>query len=129
MQTGVLDKASELAEPTFQSLGIGGFTSPIGIFQELLQFVHVHVGFSWLATIVASTVYVKLLMFPLSLNDTWRRRKLQALQPTIQKITGEMANARKRGDEDTMAAMSSQLSQLYKQHKCHPGKVGDVNKG
>lgn len=44
-------KLNELGEPTFESMGLGGW-SPIGMIQNCLEFAHVTWGLPWWQTVV-----------------------------------------------------------------------------
>jgi len=42
-------------EPTFESLGLGGWT-PVGMVQNFLEFMHINLGMPWWLTIVTGTI-------------------------------------------------------------------------
>lgn len=45
-----LDLVAAIGEPTFESLGLGGWT-PVGIVHQLLELLHVSGGVPWWGTI------------------------------------------------------------------------------
>lgn len=47
----VLNQLNQLGEPTFSSLGLGGW-SPVGIIQNSLEYLHVTLGVPWWEAIV-----------------------------------------------------------------------------
>ncbi|XP_071311753.1 LOW QUALITY PROTEIN: mitochondrial inner membrane protein OXA1L-like [Agelaius tricolor] len=56
-----------LGEPRLQELGLGG-CSPVGLVQNLLEFLHLELGLPWAGAIAAGTVGVRLLLLPLVLR-------------------------------------------------------------
>lgn len=86
-----------LGEPTFASLGLGGW-SPSGIVQQCLEFFHVNMGMPWWASILTGTIIVRLLVFPLVVKSQRNAARMQNNMPELQVLQMKMTEARQTGN-------------------------------
>lgn len=85
-------------EPTLASIGLGGYT-PSGIIQSCLEWLHIGCDMPWWSTIVAGTVCVRLLIFPLVIIAQRNAANMSNNMPEMQKIQLKMSAARQYGNE------------------------------
>ncbi|XP_017754895.1 PREDICTED: mitochondrial inner membrane protein OXA1L [Eufriesea mexicana] len=100
-------------EPTFESLGLGGY-GPIGLIQSFYEFVHINCSLPWWLTIMLISILLKLAMFPTSVSTQRNNAKMQLIIPQIVQIQEKMTDARKCGNMEEAAISASQLQQLLK---------------
>lgn len=84
-------------EPTFESLGLGGY-GPVGIFQTFYELLHVNCNLPWWATIVLTSVLIKLATFPCSIFVQRNSGNMCKVLPEIVKLQENMTEARKCGN-------------------------------
>lgn len=122
----VLDVASEAAqtvgaEPSFVSLGLGGW-SPIGLVQHCLEFLHVDCGFPWWGAIVTGTIVVRILLFPLVITAQRNAAKMNNHLPQLQVLQLKMTEARQMGNAIEAARYAQELSVFMKEKEINPFK-------
>jgi len=108
--------ASSLGEPTFASLGLAhGY--PSGMMQAILEVVHVHGGLSWWATIAATTVAMRLLLFPLVIKTRRNQVKMNHIQPEMERLQMKLSKA---SSQEEVTDSNDQLAALFKRHGASP---------
>lgn len=75
-------------EPTFASLGLGGY-SPIGLLQNALEWMHVSMDLPWFVTIALSTVIIRILLTPLVVLVQRNAAVMRNVMPEMQEIQGK----------------------------------------
>lgn len=119
--TTVLPPGTLPLEPTFESMGLGGY-SPVGIAQSTLEFLHVSFGIPWWATIVTGTVCVRLLLSPVFVMSQRNNAKMSNCSPRMSELQKEIHNARKAGDNITCARKGHELQMYMKDKQISPFK-------
>ena len=77
---------SELpAQGDFASLGLGGY-GPVGLLQSSLEYLHMQAHLPWWLAIVACTVALRVLMFPLIVRVQANAARLNNIQPQTEKL-------------------------------------------
>ena len=77
---------SELsAQGDFASLGLGGYT-PVGLLQSTFEYLHVQAHLPWWLAIVACTVAMRVLMFPITVRLQDNAARLNNIQPQTEKL-------------------------------------------
>jgi len=93
-------------------MGFGGF---FGFFAKLLLLsmngLHV-LGLSYGVTIVAITIIIKLVFWPLTQMSTRSMKRMQALQPQVKAIQEKY--------KDDPMKMQKKMAELWKEHKVNP---------
>lgn len=117
----IIDQAALALEPTFASLGLGGW-SPVGALQTALEFLHVDCGLPWWGTIIASTIAMRLLLTPVVIISQRNAAKMNNAMPDIQKIQLKMTEARQRGNAAETAMLSQELMQAMTKNNISPLK-------
>ncbi|KAL6254671.1 hypothetical protein P5V15_013978 [Pogonomyrmex californicus] len=102
-------------EPTFESLGLGGWTPP-GLVQHFLEFMHIHLDMPWWMTIVIATTCARLLIFPLVIKSQKNMIKLTNHMPTIQSMHMKLTEARNLGDHMESARVATDLMHYMKKN-------------
>jgi YidC/Oxa1 family membrane protein insertase len=114
--------AQQISEPSFESLGLGG-NSPIGLVQQVMEYIHVGIGLPWWATIVATTIVFRTLMMPLVIRGQANAAKLNNIKPELDILTQQMREVANQQDNTKKAETSRDLQNLFLKHNCHPLKV------
>ncbi|XP_025834334.1 mitochondrial inner membrane protein OXA1L-like [Agrilus planipennis] len=117
----VLNQINALGEPTFASLGLGGW-SPIGIVQSTLEYIHVTCGLPWWGTIAVGTIIVRVLMFPLVIISQRNAAKMNNYMPQMQILQLKMTEARQIGNHLDVARYSQELMAFMKEKGLNPFK-------
>lgn len=84
-------------EPTFESLGLGGY-GPIGIIQTFYELLHVDCNLPWWATIVLTSALIKIATFPFTISVHKNTSNMNKIMPQIVKLQEDMTEARKCGN-------------------------------
>ncbi|XP_030018227.1 mitochondrial inner membrane protein OXA1L isoform X5 [Sphaeramia orbicularis] len=113
----VLQAAS--TEPSLAELGLGAFT-PVGLIQNLLEFVHLELGLPWWGAIVAGTVAARLLVFPVIVKGQREAAKLNNVLPEMTKLTNRMNEAKQSGNKFEFAKAYTDLNLFQKKHDVNP---------
>lgn len=108
-------------EPTFASLGLGGW-GPVGLIQNALEFLHVSLDVPWWGAIVIGTVVVRLAMFPLVIMSQRNTALMNNNLPEIQLLQLKMTQARQTGNQLEAARYAQEMMQFMKQKGLNPLK-------
>ncbi|KAM4709722.1 mitochondrial inner membrane protein OXA1L [Discoglossus pictus] len=106
-------------EQNLAELGLGGST-PVGMVQNFLEFLHVDVGLPWWGAIVAGTVIARILVFPLIVKGQREAAKLNNHMPQITAITARMNEAKRSGNKFEFSKAYSDLTLYQKKHDVNP---------
>lgn len=120
----LLNKAAELApgvEPAFETIGLGGWT-PVGIVQQIMEFLHVGVDLPWWTCIMIGTVCVRTIIFPLVIMAQRNGAKMNNNLPQMQHLQTKMSEARQCGNAIDAARYSQELVQFMKEKELNPLK-------
>lgn len=91
------DIVQAAAEQSFTELGLGSYT-PVGLIQNLLEFMHVNIGLPWWGAIAACTVLARCLVFPVIVKGQREAAKIHNHLPEIQKFSTRIREAKLAGD-------------------------------
>uniref|UniRef100_A0A2I3T0B5 OXA1L mitochondrial inner membrane protein n=1 Tax=Pan troglodytes TaxID=9598 RepID=A0A2I3T0B5_PANTR len=91
------DVVQTAAEQSFAELGLGSYT-PVGLIQNLLEFMHVDLGLPWWGAIAACTVFARCLIFPLIVTGQREAARIHNHLPEIQKFSSRIREAKLAGD-------------------------------
>ncbi|KAJ0175095.1 hypothetical protein K1T71_009236 [Dendrolimus kikuchii] len=108
-------------EPTFASLGLGGW-GPVGLIQNALEYLHVSLDIPWWGTIVIGTIVVRLAMFPLVIMSQRNTALMNNNLPEIQLLQLKMTQARQTGNQLEAARYAQEMMQFMKQKGLNPLK-------
>ncbi len=84
---------------------------------RLFTFVGIGGGWAWALSIVGLTVIVRIVLIPLFVKQIHASRRMQLIQPELQKI---QAKYRGKTDPDSRQAMTQESMQLYKRTGTNP---------
>lgn len=121
----IANLAAAGVEPSFQSLGLGGWWPP-GIIQSCLEFLHVSCGLPWWASIVIGTVCVRLLVSPLVIMSQRSAATMNNVMPEMQKIQLKVTDARMSGNILEVAQHTQDLQKFMKEKNINPLKSAVV---
>ncbi|KAK7909632.1 hypothetical protein WMY93_014316 [Mugilogobius chulae] len=113
----VLQAASP--EASLVELGLGAHT-PVGLIQNLLEYMHVDLGLPWWGAIVVGTVVARMLVFPVIVKGQREAAKLNNVMPQITKLTNRMNEAKQSGNKFDFAKAYSDLNLFQKKHDVNP---------
>ncbi|XP_030174538.1 mitochondrial inner membrane protein OXA1L isoform X2 [Lynx canadensis] len=109
------DVIQTAAEQSFAELGLGSYT-PVGLIQNLLEFMHVNLGLPWWGAIAACTVLARCLVFPLIVKGQREAAKIHNHLPEIQKFSTRIREAKLAGDHAEFYKASSEMTFYQKKH-------------
>ncbi|KAL4593358.1 mitochondrial inner membrane protein OXA1L-like [Arapaima gigas] len=85
-------------ELSLAELGLAGYT-PVGLIQNILEFMHLDVGLPWWGAIVAGTVLARCAVFPVIVKGQREAAKLNNVLPEMTKLTNRMNEAKMSGNK------------------------------
>ncbi|XP_030658190.1 mitochondrial inner membrane protein OXA1L [Nomascus leucogenys] len=109
------DVVQAAAEQSFAELGLGSYT-PVGLIQNLLEFMHVDLGLPWWGAIAACTVFARCLIFPLIVTGQREAARIHNHLPEIQKFSSRIREAKLAGDHTEYYKASSEMAFYQKKH-------------
>lgn len=108
-------------EPTFASLGLGGW-SPVGIIQNCMEFLHIGLDLPWWGSIMIGTICVRTILFPLVILAQRNAAKMHNNMPQMQVIQMKMTEARQTGNQIDAARYGGEMMQFMKEKQLNPIK-------
>ncbi|XP_023013469.1 OXA1L mitochondrial inner membrane protein [Leptinotarsa decemlineata] len=117
----ILEQLNALGEPTFASLGLGGY-SPVGIAQNCFEYLHVTLGVEWWAAIAIGTLVIRLCLFPLVIIAQRNGAKMNNYLPQMQLLQLKMTEARQTGNQIDATRYSQELMVFMKEKGLNPLK-------
>ena len=112
---------SNLVEPSLSSLGLAhGY--PSGYLQSFLELLHIEVGLPWWQAIVATTICLRIVVFPIMLTAQKNMARMNNHQPTLQKLQIEAQLAGMRDNEQQKKFTHAALDSYQNEHQLHPIK-------
>ncbi|KAL0821174.1 hypothetical protein ABMA28_005793 [Loxostege sticticalis] len=108
-------------EPTFASLGLGGW-SPVGLVQNCLEFLHVSLDVPWWGAILIGTICVRVVMFPLVIMSQRNSATMNNNLPEIQLLQLKMTQARQTGNQLESARYAQEMMAFMKEKGLNPLK-------
>ncbi|KAG7241587.1 hypothetical protein INR49_025507 [Caranx melampygus] len=106
-------------ESTLAELGLAGHT-PVGLIQNLLEFMHLDLGLPWWGAIVVGTVLARMAVFPVIVKGQREAAKLNNVLPEMTKLTNKMSEAKQSGNKFEFAKAYSELNLFQKKHDVNP---------
>eukprot|EP00066_Takifugu_rubripes_P015767 XP_011605033.1 PREDICTED: mitochondrial inner membrane protein OXA1L [Takifugu rubripes] len=106
-------------EQSLAELGLAGYT-PVGLIQNLLEFMHVDLGLPWWGAIVVGTVLARLAVFPVIVKGQREAAKLNNVLPEMTKLTNRMNEAKQSGNKFEFGKAYSDLTLFQKKHDVNP---------
>ena len=87
------------------------------VWHQVFTFIGVGGGWAWALSIVGLTVIVRIVLIPLFVKQIHASRRMQLIQPEMQKI---QAKYKGKTDPDSRQAMTQETMQLYKRTGTNP---------
>ncbi|XP_040596422.1 mitochondrial inner membrane protein OXA1L [Mesocricetus auratus] len=112
---GTADAVQCAAEQSFAELGLGSYT-PVGLIQNLLEFMHVDLGLPWWGAIATCTVIARCLVFPLIVKGQREAAKIHNHMPVMQKFSTQIREAKLAGDQAEFYKASIEMTRYQKKH-------------
>ncbi|XP_077444329.1 mitochondrial inner membrane protein OXA1L isoform X2 [Stigmatopora argus] len=106
-------------EARLAELGLAGHT-PVGVVQNLLEFMHMDVGLPWWAAIVVGTVVARLALFPFIVKGQREAAKLNNVMPEMSRLSAKMSEAKQSGNKFDFAKAYSDMTLFQKKHDVNP---------
>ncbi|XP_060815610.1 mitochondrial inner membrane protein OXA1L [Bombus pascuorum] len=114
-------------EPTFESLGLGGY-GPMGIIQTFYELLHINCNLPWWATIVLTSVLIKFVTFPCSVLTQKNASNMNNILPQIVKLQENMTEARTCGNYQEASVYAFELQELLKKNNVKMLPVSNILK-
>uniref|UniRef100_A0A0A9X4G0 Mitochondrial inner membrane protein OXA1L n=1 Tax=Lygus hesperus TaxID=30085 RepID=A0A0A9X4G0_LYGHE len=108
-------------EASLQSIGLGS-SSPVGLVQQALEFLHVGMDLPWWGAIAAGTLVIRICVFPLVIMSQRNAAKMNNNLPEMQAIQLKMSEARERGDRLDAARYAQEMMEFMKTKGLNPLK-------
>ena len=86
-----------LGEPTLESLGLACSWWPTQLVQWMLELIHVHMGLSWIGSIVFFTLALRICLFPITIIAQRNGAKMKKISPTMNRLRERMEMAKSTG--------------------------------
>ncbi|KAI1888645.1 hypothetical protein AGOR_G00187280 [Albula goreensis] len=106
-------------ELSLSELGLGSHT-PVGLIQNVLEFIHVDIGLPWWGAIVAGTVLARCAVFPLIVKGQREAAKLNNVLPEMTKLTERLNEAKRSGNKFEFSKACSDMMMFQKKHDVNP---------
>lgn len=106
-------------EVRLEDLGLGAM-SPVGLVQNLLQFLHLDVGLPWWGAIAAGTVCVRVALLPLLLKAQREAARTAPHLPHIQRLAQRLQDARRGAEPHKAARAYAELAAYQRRHNVNP---------
>ncbi|XP_050581389.1 mitochondrial inner membrane protein OXA1L [Bombus affinis] len=100
-------------EPTFESLGLGGY-GPVGIIQTFYELLYVNCNLPWWATIILTSALIKFATFPCTVSAHKNSSKMTNILPKMVKLQDNITEARKCGNFQEATIYAMELQELLK---------------
>lgn len=114
------DAARILAEgETFSSLGLNGY-SPVGMIQSSMELIYNTTGLPWWGTIVASTLFIRVLFFPISIYMQKNAVRMHNVNPKVEKMKERQQMYMLAGDAEMATHERNKMTKVFKEHGIHP---------
>ncbi|XP_046390425.1 mitochondrial inner membrane protein OXA1L [Ischnura elegans] len=110
-----------VGEPTFASLGLGGWT-PVGVVQNCMEYLHIDCGLPWWGAIALGTCVVRILIFPLVVIAQRNAAKMNNHLPQLQILQLKMTEARQTGNQLEAARLGQEMMIFMKEKNLNPLK-------
>ncbi|KAK9886749.1 hypothetical protein WA026_018401 [Henosepilachna vigintioctopunctata] len=117
----IAEQLNALGQPTFASLGLGGWT-PAGIVQNCFEYLNVSLGIPWWEAIIIGTVFIRISMFPLVIISQRNASKMNNTLPQLQAIQMKLTEARQSGNNLEAAKYSQEMMLFMKEKGVNPLK-------
>lgn len=98
------------------SIGMAQGWGPTSLVERFLELTHVYTGLPWWGTIIAATVAVRAVMFPLYVKSSINAAKMTKVKPELDQIMKDLREA-ENPQEQVQAAHKRKA--LMKQHDIH----------
>ena len=117
------DFLSELpAQGDLASLGLGANT-PVGWLQLMMEYLHVHAHLPWWGAIVASTVLLRAVIFPVVMKVQKNGVVMNNINPELQKLMQKQKEYRQTGNKALADQYSFKIWNVYQKNNCNPLKM------
>uniref|UniRef100_A0A670ZQC9 Membrane insertase YidC/Oxa/ALB C-terminal domain-containing protein n=1 Tax=Pseudonaja textilis TaxID=8673 RepID=A0A670ZQC9_PSETE len=108
-----------LQEPTLAELGLESYT-PVGFILKFLESFHLDLGLPWWGAIVAGTVFIRCLVFPLIVKSQRDAIELNNHVPQITTLTARISEAKKTGNRPQFTQAVLDMERYQKTHNINP---------
>ncbi|EDM14152.1 rCG23545, isoform CRA_c [Rattus norvegicus] len=112
---GPADVVQCATEQSFAELGLGSYT-PVGLIQNLLEYIHVDLGLPWWGAIATCTVLARCLVFPLIVKGQREAAKIHNHMPEMQKFSARIREAKLSGDQAEFYKATIEMTHYQKKH-------------
>ena len=117
------DYLSELpAQGDLVSLGLGANT-PVGWLQLMMEYLHVHAHLPWWGAIVASTILLRAVIFPVVMKVQKNGVVMNNINPELQKLMQKQKEYRQTGNKALADQYSFKIWNVYQKNNCNPLKM------
>ncbi len=116
------DAALVTSGDNLSSLGLGGY-SPIGLIQSSMEWIHIHTGMPWWASIITCTVILRTALLPIAIKMQANTARMNNIRPETEKLMAKIKHHNRFGQHNLTAIANKKLMDLYREHNCSPVKL------
>jgi len=114
--------SSAVVDGSLASLGLGGWGTPVGWVQNLLETLHSTVGLPWWGSIMCCTVIFRFAVLPLAVKGIINNLKMAAIKPEMDRLSAIMKSSKATKNPRIRAKANNDLMALFKHHGTNPLK-------
>lgn len=97
-------------------LGLDFGYGPSSLVQWMLESIHVYTGLSWVASIVALAVGMRVMLFPVTMGATDTNARISRVRPQLDLLRQKQMLASGRQDRKTMWIAKAEMKEVYRKH-------------
>lgn len=114
----ILSGVARLGE--LRELGLGSYITPVGLIQNLTEFLSASTGLSWAGGIALTTFVLRVTLLPVIIKSLRNNVKLTNIQSEMKMHTDRLKVCSNAGDKEGAAIATERLQNLFKDNDCHP---------
>ncbi|ORX77948.1 hypothetical protein K493DRAFT_275232 [Basidiobolus meristosporus CBS 931.73] len=118
--SSIVDAAMKVGD--LKALGLVNYT-PVGFLQGAMEFIHVSTGIPWWGTIAATTILIRIALFPFVVKLQKNAATLHNIKPEMDRLTAQLNKAKAEGDSAAITQYAHEFKNLFETHKANPIKM------
>uniref|UniRef100_A0A8C4RCK0 OXA1L mitochondrial inner membrane protein n=1 Tax=Eptatretus burgeri TaxID=7764 RepID=A0A8C4RCK0_EPTBU len=123
LNVGITADVSQIAPPLCElrlgDLGLGGY-SPVGVVQNLFEMFHINAGLPWWGAIIAGTMLLRIIVFPMIVKGQRETVKLTNVMPQMTLLQEQLKESKKSGNMFEYSKAQKDLITFMKKHDVNP---------
>lgn len=105
-----------------REVGLGSFTTPVGLIQNMVEICSASTGLPWVGGIVLTTIALRTALLPVVFGSMRNNTIIMNLRPEMELHSARMRQCQANGDSAGAQMAAENLNTLFKSHGAHPLK-------